>query len=115
MRHAAQTVTVYHGKLDADVGYDVYCGRVLEGVSFHGDTKVTVSKDGLEAAALATMRIPSTGPSPVQTGDLVLLGAQKTQGQRPGTLAELGEYVYTVVTVTDNTAGRAPHWKVLMK
>lgn len=115
MRHAAQTVTVYHGELDVDAGNDVYHGRVLTGVSFHGDTQVSVSKDGLAAAALATMRIPGTGFSPVQKGDLVLLGTQETEGQRPGTLADLSDYVYTVVGVTDNTAGRAPHWKVVMK
>lgn len=115
MKHADKTVTIYHGSIDPDKGYDVYKGCVLTGVSFFGKTATAVSKDGLEAASEAIMRIPIPADITICSGDLVLLGVHPVNGMTPSTLSELADYVYTVVGVTHNSAGRSPHIKVVMK
>lgn len=115
MKHAGQSVTIYHALYDPDKGYDIYTGKVFDGVSFFGGIATNVSKDGLTAAVTATMRIPAALDAHVMNGDLVLLGAHQTVGKRPADLADMVDYVYTVVGVTDNTAGREPHTKVVMK
>ncbi len=115
MKHADQSVTIYHASYDPDKGYDIYTGRVVHDVSFFGGIDTAVSKDGLSAATHATMRIPGKSKAEVYNGDLVLPGEHETTGKRPDDLAKMVDYVYTVVGVTDNTDGHGAHTKVVMK
>lgn len=118
MRNATKTVTVYNKKWDAEKGADVYQGTVIKGVSFFGKTATAVSTDGLTAACEAKMRIPKEAIPEgfaVKNGDLVCIGALKTEDVRPSDMDSLCDYVYTVVGVTYNLSGRAPHIKAVCK
>ena len=118
MYHADKTVTIYHKEYDEENASDVYCGTVIKGVSFFSKVAVDTSTDGLKSSCTATLRIPvslATKELVVKNGDLVCEGELKTKGMRPGDLVGLCDYVYTVVGITRNTAGRAPHIKVVCK
>ena len=118
MHHADKTVTVYHKKWDANKGIDVYCGAVLKGVSFFSRIATSVSTEGLTAACEGTLRIPvEVYPDgmEIKNGDLVCEGSLT---ENPASVAELDnlcDHVFTVVGVTWNTSGRAPHVKVVCK
>lgn len=118
MRNADKTVTVFRKEYDAENAFDVYHGTVIDGVSFFGKVATAVSTDGLTAASEAVLRIPlEVAPADltVKNGDLVCEGALQTEGIRPGDLDAMCSYVYTVVGVTRNASGRAPHVKVVCK
>ncbi len=115
MKHAKKIVTIYHGEFNPEKGCDDYTGRVYRNVSFYGGVDTEVSKDGLSAAAHAVMRIPGNIKVQISTGDLVVIGAHPTSGKRPDDLADLADYVYTVVGVTDNTGCHGAHTKVVME
>lgn len=116
MKHACKAVTIYHKAWDTTRGVDIYTGEIIEGVSFFARVATTPTTDGLASACEATLRIPeSMAPISLAAGDLVCEGALKTEGVQPSDLDGLCPYVYTVVGVTRNTAGRCPHVKVVCK
>lgn len=118
MRHCDKTVTIYRKEYDAENAFDVYRGTVIKGVSFFSKVATTVSTDGLTAASEATLRIPlDVAPSglALKNSDLVCEGILQTEGLRPGDLADLCSYVYTIVGITRNASGREPHIKVVCK
>lgn len=118
MRHANKTVTIYHKEWNEESAVDVYRGTVLNGVSFFSRISTAASKEGLEHACEAVLRVPvEVCPSDLtlKNGDLVCEGALQTEGLQPADLDALCPYVYTVVGVTRNTSGRGPHVKVVCK
>lgn len=116
MKHAKKIVTIYHKSWDATSGVDIYNGEVINGVSFFSRVATTPTTDGLAAACEATLRIPTGAVvGDIAPGDLVCEGSLQTEGVRPSDLDGLCPYVYTVVGVTHNTAGREPHVKVVCK
>lgn len=118
MHHAEKTVTVYHKQWDADAGIDRYFGTVLEGVSFFSRISTSVSTEGLAAACEGVLRIPEDAAPDgliLESGGLVCEGALQTDGLCPSDLDGLCPYVFTIVGITRNTSGRAPHIKVVCK
>ena len=118
MYHAEKTVTVYRKEWDAEKGVDRYRGTVLENVSFFSRIATNVSTDGLNAACEGTLRIPMESyPEGLElrNGDLVCEGSLT---EKPASRAEIDglcPYVFTIVGITRNTSGRAPHVKVVCK
>lgn len=118
MKHVTKTVTVYCKKYDEENAFDVYHGTVIKGVSFFGRVATNVSTDGTSTACEATLRIPLEAVPDnlmLKNGDLVCEGTLQTEGMRPAELAELCDYVFTVVGVSRNTSGRSPHIKAVCK
>lgn len=118
MHHANKTVTVYHKKWDAEKGADRYQGTVLSGVSFFSRIATTVSTDGLTAACEGTLRIPIevyAEKLEIENGDLVCEGSLTVNPANRAELDNLCPYVFTVVGITRNTSGKAPHVKVVCK
>lgn len=118
MRHTEKTVTVYCKRWDGEKGADVYRRMVLAGVSFFSRISTTVSTDGLAAACEGTLRIPMVSypdDLALKNGDLLCEGALETDVELVSELDKLCPYVFTVVGVTHNTAGRCPHVKVVCK
>ncbi len=131
MHNADCTITIYNAFYDSLSGYDICKRTVVEGVSWHGQTKTTVAGDGgLVAADEFVVRIPSelcgkyvepkayTGAVGTWTlcpGDIVVKGAAKEENPRPKELFDKYSEVLTVVGVTDNRAGRGGHLKVVGK
>lgn len=118
MHHADKTVTVYRKEWDKEKGADVYRGMVLAGVSFFSRIATSVATEGLTAACEGLLRIPmAVYPDglEVKNGDLVCEGVLETDELRPSDLDTRCPYVFTVVGVTRNTSGKAPHIKVVCK
>lgn len=118
MHHAEKCVTVYRKKWDEEKGIDSYHGTVLSGVSFFSRIATTVSTDGLTAACEGTLRIPvEVCPEglEIRNGDLVCEGSLTENPASVADLDNLCDYVFTVVGVTRNDSGRAPHVKVVCK
>lgn len=118
MRHADKTVTIYHKEWDGEKGADVYRGTVLVGVSFFSRISTTVSTDGLAAACEGILRIPMVSyPDDLvlKNGDLLCEGALKMDVKLVSELDKLCPYVFTVVGIARNTAGRSPHVKAVCK
>lgn len=118
MHHADKTVTVYHKKWDAEKGADSYHGEVLKGVSFFARIATAVSTDGLTAACEGTLRIPmEVYPSglEIKNGDLVCEGSLTVNPTSMEEIGNLCPYVFTIVGITRNISGRAPHVKVVCK
>lgn len=118
MHHADKTVTVYHKKWDEDKGIDSYHGTVLDGISFFSRIATAVSTDGLTAACEATLRIPvEICPErlEIKNGDLVCEGSLTEKPANRAEIETLCPYAFTVVGITRNTSGRAPHVKVVCK
>lgn len=118
MHHADKTVTVYRKEWDAEKGVDSYRGTVLENVSFFSRIATSVSTEGLTAACEGTLRIPmEVYPEglEIRNGDLVCEGSLAENPESVAQLGKLCPYVFTVVGITRNTSGRAPHVKVVCK
>ena len=118
MHHADKTVTVYRKEWDSGKGIDSYRGTVLNGVSFFSRIATAVSTDGLTAACEATLRIPAeVYPEglEIRNGDLVCEGSLSEKPANRAELDNLCPYIFTVVGITRNTSGRAPHVKVVCK
>ena len=118
MRNANKTVTVYRKVWDEETAADIYPGTVLKNVSFFSRISTAVKTDGTEAECEGILRIPLNFANcsiQLRNGDFVCEGALPTTGQRPGTLSDLCPYVFTVVSVTRNDTGKAPHMKVVLK
>lgn len=137
MRLCNDTITVYNARFDPETDRDVYCGTVITGVSWYGDTAASVdTSGGLQAATAYTIRIPTdadfggksycdpvayaaSDPAAVFTlssGDIIVKGAAEADGQTPASLQRQYAEHITVLTVTDNRrGGHAPHWKVVGK
>lgn len=115
MQHAEKTVTVYHREWDAAQGMDAHHGTILTGVSFFARIATAVSTDGLAAACEAVCRIPmEVCPDEflLSNGDLIIEGEGPV---KPNGVAEIPGHTYTVVGITRNTTGSAPHIKVVCK
>ena len=118
MHHADKTVTVYRKKWDGERGIDSYRGTVLSGVSFFSRIATTVSTDGLTAACEAILRIPmEVYPEglEIKNGDLVCEGSLTENPANRAELDNLCPNVFTIVGITWNASGRAPHVKVVCK
>ena len=118
MHHADKTVTVYRKEWDEENAVDVYRGTVLSGVSFFSRISTAVSPDGLTAACEGVLRIPLAAYPNVlvlKNGDLVCEGSLTKNPESVAQLDNLCPYVFTVVGITRNTSGRAPHVKVVCK
>ena len=116
MHHAEKTVTVYRKKWDAHKGIDTYNGIVLNGVSFFSKVSTTISTDGMSAACEGFLRIPMQKMrkgADIRPGDLVCEGKHSEACTAISELKDNCPYVYTVVGVTYNTIGQAPHIKVV--
>lgn len=109
MKLATETITVFHYAYDPKSGYDDWTPTVISGVSLHGDTATTVTDTGLAAASKYVIRIPTTDEISVKAGDIIVKGL--TEAKNPNDVDE-GDKI-TVVGVTDNRRGRAPHWKIV--
>lgn len=134
MRLCEDTITVINGKLDREAGMDVYHATVIAGVSWFFNTVTTVDSSGLKAANQVTIRIPEGADASgkhyatpeafaagepeqlftLRPGDLVVHGRVE-ENLRPAELKERGYELATILAVTDNRRGRAPHWKVTGK
>ena len=118
MLHADKTVTVYRKEWDKERGVDSYRGTVLKDVSFFSRIATNVSTDGLNAACEGTLRIPMESIPEgleIRNGDLVCEGSVTENPETVAQLDNLCPYVFTVVGITRNTSGRAPHVKVVCK
>lgn len=118
MHHTEKTVTVYCKRWDGEKGTDMYRRTVLAGVSFFSRISTAVSTDGLAAACEGTLRIPMAyypDGLVLKNGDLLCEGALETDIESLSELDKLCPYVFTVVGITRNTAGRCPHVKVVCK
>lgn len=122
MHNANKTVTVYRKEWDGEKGVDVYKGTVISNVSFFSRISTAVSTDGLTAACEGILRIPKESLAKadatdlnLKNGDLVCEGCLKTTGMQLSELDGLCPYVFTIVGITQNTSGRAPHIKVVCK
>ena len=122
MHNANKTVTIYHKEWDSEKGADVYKGTVIGNVSFFTRISTAVSTDGLTAACEGILRIPKESLTKagvtdlnLKNGDLVCEGQLKTTGIQPSELDSLCPYVFTIVGITRNLSGQAPHIKVVCK
>ena len=118
MRHTGKTVTVYHREWDGDKGADTYHRTILRDVSFFSRISTAVSTDGLAAACEGVLRIPVEAyPDTLilTNGDLVCEGALEADVDQVSELNKLCPYVFTIVGITRNTAGRCPHVKVVCR
>ena len=115
MHHAEKTVTVYRKKWDAEKMIDTYQGRVLRGVSFFSKVSTTISTDGMNAACEGFLRVPMEKAKglEIRPGDLVCEGKLSEACTAISELKDNCPYVYTVVGVTYNTIGQAPHIKAV--
>lgn len=134
MRNADKTITLYNYYLDAVTGYDT-CKRIrIDGVSTFVQTQVNVSKEGLAAASVYTIRIPEesvrykyvtpkrfmelndkTGYFTLSKGDKIVLGIAEEETATAAYLESTygNDQVCTITGVTDNRDNREPHWKVI--
>ena len=118
MCHVDKTATIYHRKWNEEKGIDSYHGTVLNGVSFFSRIATAVATEGLAAACEATLRIPMEiypDGLEIKNGDLVCEGSLIEEPANRAEIATLCPYVFTVVGITRNTSGRAPHVKVVCK
>lgn len=118
MHHALKTVTVYHKGWDKVHGVDTYTGTVIPGVSFFSRINTAVSTDGLASACEATLRIPADRIPEgfaLANGDLICEGSLLPTVAAVADLNDLCPYVFTVIGITRNTAGRGAHMKVVCK
>ena len=136
MRLCNETITVFNPRLDKDKDCDVYCGTVIQGVSWYCEIASNVDSSGLKAANKYTIRIPqnadfggktyvdpiifsSSDPDTtftLKSGDIIVKGAVSVDDPRPATLKKVCAEVVTVLGVTDDRrAPKAPHWKVVGK
>lgn len=118
MLHTDKTVTVYRKEWDKERGVDSYRGTVLKDVSFFSRIATNVSTDGLNAACEGTLRIPLESIPEgleIRNGDLVCEGSLTENPESVAQLDNLCPYVFTVVGITRNTSGEAPHVKVVCK
>lgn len=118
MHNANKTVTIYHKVWDGEKGVDVYKGTVISNASFFTRISTAVSTDGLTAACEGILRIPMESCPDnlnLKNGDLVCEGCLKTTGIQLSELDSLCPYVFTIVGITRNLSGQAPHIKVVCK
>ena len=136
MRLCNETITVFNPRLDKDKDCDVYCGTVIQGVSWYCEIASNVDSSGLKAANKYTIRIPqnadfggkayvdpiifsSSDPDTtftLKSGDIIVKGAVSVDDPRPATLKKVCAEVVTVLGVTDDRrTPKAPHWKVVGK
>ncbi len=136
MKKADQKITLFNSTLDPVTGYQQYPSTIFNGVSVYSQTQVNVDKEGLSSADLYTIRIPvgsteskylrpvdykssedNTGHFTFNPGDVIVLGEVYDENPRPGELEKKygRDYAVTIIGVTDNRFGSAPHWKVLCK
>jgi len=129
MLHAMETITIFNAFYDADSGLDVWKRAVLACVSWFSRLQTTVAGDGgLLAACEYMVRIPTdTGYLPptlyvgadgswtLRPGDVIVHGIAVEENPRPAELKKKYSDVLTVLSVTDNRSGRAPHFKVVGK
>ena len=106
MRLATETITIFHYAYNPESGYDDWTPTVISGVSIHGDTATNVTDTGLVAASRYTIRIPTADELTIAQGDVIARGEAAEKPESGG---------ITVVGVTDNRRGRAPHWKIVGK
>ena len=133
MKHANQKITLYNYYLDPATGYDSCKRLYIEGVSAFVQTKVGVSKEGLSAEDLYTLRIPEacvteiydspkqfqelpdkTGYFTLNKADRIVLGCAEEVQPTPAQLESTygNDMVMTITGVTDNRDKHEPHWKV---
>lgn len=134
MRNADKTITMYNYFTDVETGYDT-CKRLqIDGVSTFVQTQVNVSKEGLAAASVYTIRIPETsvfaqyvtpkqflelsdktGYFTLSKGDKIVLGVAEEETATAAYLENKygNDQVMTITGVTDNLDKREPHWKVV--
>lgn len=136
MKNATQDITLYNYYLDPATGYDTCQRLYMQGVSVFAQTKVEVSKDGLAAADVYTLRIheavptaryvtpkqfqaleDKTGYFTLSEADKIVLGCAKEETPTPAQLESAygNGTVLTITGVTDDRGKRAPHWKVTGK
>ena len=118
MHHAEKSVTIYHREWDGDKGADIYQRTVVKNVSFFCRISTAVSTEGLASACEGVLRIPMASyPSTLslENGDLVCEGALEAEINQVSQLSKLCPYVFTIVGITRNDAGREPHVKVVCK
>jgi hypothetical protein len=131
MQLCNETITVFNARLDAETGFDVYIPTVINGVSWHCELASTVDSSGLKAANKFTIRIPANADCSgktyapateyagaasencftIRNGDIVIKG-EAAETLRPAALLKQYEG-FTILGVSDNRRGQAPHWKVV--
>lgn len=136
LKLCGETITVFNGRVDPDVGGDVWKPTVIRGVGWYATEASTVdaSKGGLVAANKCVIRIPtdadaggSTYAAPLtyanaedvsglwtlKGGDIVVKGEATGDNWTPAKLKKTFPECVTVLGVTDNRrAPNAPHWRV---
>lgn len=134
MRNADKAITLYNYYTDTATGYDTSRRTVINGVSTFVQTQVNVSKEGLAAASVYTVRIPEksvsekyvtpkqylelsdkSGYFTLSKGDKIVLGLAEEETATAAYLESKygNDQVMTITGVTDNRDKREPHWKVV--
>lgn len=134
MRNADKTITLYNYFTEFETGYDTSRRTVVNGASAFVQTQVNVSKEGLAAASVYTIRIPEksvaekyvtpkqylelpdkSGYFTLSKGDKIVLGLAEEETATAAYLESKygNDQVMTVTGVTDNRDKQEPHWKVV--
>lgn len=134
MRLCTDTITVINAVFDPLTDRDIYSSAIVSGVSWFGriDTGID-SKGGLAAADSVVIRIPTSAVGnksyvpvaayadpatqwTVMPGTIVIRGIVSGADLSPRALfAAYGNDCRTVLGVTANDRGRAPHLRVVGK
>lgn len=133
MKLCNETITVINAKFDPETRMDKYYPTVITGASWFCEIASNVTDDGLKAANVFTVRIPTdayfggkTYADPVayaeagdvsaiftlRNGDIVVKGVSK--GDTPADIQKANAEMFKVLGVTDNRrAPNAKHWKLV--
>lgn len=135
MKKCDNTITLYNAKYDANLDLDVYVRTVITGVSWFRKMTANVVNSGLRTADTVVCRVPVDadfgsksyvspkayeGLTPAETeafwtlkqGDIIVRGVATEESPIPASLHAKYDEVLTILSVTDDRDGKAPHWKV---
>lgn len=123
-------ITVYNAYFDADSREDRYVRTVIRGVWFYVDNKAAVTPEGLNAADVFKVRIPTdadTGGSvyvppeqftgqngtwTLQHDDYVVRGVSELEIDAPAELRKQKLQAFKITSWADNRFGFLRHWRI---
>ena len=123
-------ITLYNAFFDKETRLDSYKRTVIKGVWFYVDNKVNISADGLTAADVYKVRIPTNadtggavyikpeeyegkdGTWTLKADDYIVRGVSDREIKKPADLQKEKVQAFKINSWSDNRFGGLPHWRV---